>query len=667
MRRGRIILIIILSIIFSSCSKERTSTRTIPVIETPVLEIILEHIGNPADGILFKKSFVTDVDRGIDSEVIFASDVSRSAKIIAYNPVHVITGSKDLEGSRFIGAFAQQGFENLYIGTSVKANLFKYDLTMSMLHDLDIRFEFTDENGNNIVPDRITALSFGTDRKLYIGAAPGTHLFSYIPRTNSLSYVTTIDAEEYKITSILGSFGDKLYISTYPSAKIYEYNLMSEQLIKMTDYEIRGSFNNLTRIGERLLSTLYPAARLIVIDPYKREIEHEPESPESEFYIPSNFSKHIVPDGYDAYLGFIPSDYIYQYRTMSKDWDLKSKQYGNPFGVIDIRFFYCLDNNNEFYIIDKNKGRPSLKRRLYFLDGGEEINTLVKGPDGKLYGTCRNNPHLFSYDPDKDKFMDIGQFFYEGNDVSSIMTSGKSLYITFSDHPDILLYDPYKPWNPGNKENNNPHPVLSLEKETGIDRMIKGKDNSFYFTAYPNRNEIFKLDMSSGKPEIFSFYFYERKINTFKFNSEGNIIIGAEKGKDDTGARLTVINPENKQKLLDFIPAENTEEINCVFQSTNVIMYGAADSTFFIADIMNKKTIFENDPEYGEILDMTENSDGKLFALAEKNIVMLDKESNEFLPMGRREEPGFTDFFYKDPSGTIYIAAGKKLYRIAYR
>ncbi len=661
--KGLVTIIITLLLIFN-CSKERNSTRKKSIIYTSLPEIKLEYIGNPCDGISFRKAFVTDIDRGIDTEVILSSDVTKYARIFTYNPINLLSNSFLLEGSKRIGAFAQEGYKSLYIGTSIKANLFKYDLKTKLLQNLNVKFEYKDKYGNLTNAGCIWAMTFATDRQLYIGVSPGAHLFSYNTKRNILTYIGNIDDNEIKITSLLGTFGDKLYISTFPGAKIYEYDLISKKFKMIIKYKNNGSFENMTRVGDRIIATLYPAGRLIVINPYRRKIEKEPETPEIDTYIPSLISQYIVPDAFDAYLGFIPKNYIYQYRYLSNDWLQRSKKYGMPFGVIDQRYFFCLTNFNELNIVDKVKSRVIIKRRLYFLDGGEKINTLCKGPDQILYGTCISNPHLFSYNPAKDKLTDLGKFLYEGRNVNNLISYNKFLYITFSDSKNILRYDPSLIWNPGKNHSNNPESVFTISKGEGIGRMIKGTDNNLYFTTYPALNQIFKININGENTKITSVFKSNQKINTFIFGNKDLIIAGTEKEKSKDQAHLILWDYEKNKKILDIIPVKNAKKIRCLYKLSKNILYGAADSTLFAVDILNKKLILNRNSKFGDLLDLVEDNKGNFYALSTKNLLLIDKNSNEFTPLLKREEKNYTDFIYKDPVGNIFICAGKKLYRL---
>jgi len=665
MIRGKLIFALILC--FSlSCTKERTSTRRKPVVSTPIPEIILEHIGNPSDAMTFRKAFVTDIDRGIESLVLFSSDVSSNARFFAYNPVHIFTENFSLEGSKIISAYTQQGFETLYIGTGLKANLFKYNLSINTLENLDLTFNVQDRNGNSIECSSVTAFSFATDRKLYIGASPGAHFFSYNTTTNSLAHIGNIDEAELKISSILGTFGDKVYISTYPGAKIFEYDLITEEIRKMIDYNQTGSFEALTRVGDRILTPLYPSGRLFVIDPYEAKIDKEPDTPETDTFIPSLLCRNIIPDVYDAYVGSFPTNHIYQYRYRSNDWDLKSQQYGMPFGIIDANFIYCLTDDNHLYIVDKNKGKPTIKRRLFFLDGGNDIGTLCLGPDNNLYGANINNPHLFSYNHDSDRFTDIGILYSEGRNIGNLITINNLLYIFFSDCNEILSYDPTLPWNPGNDVNSNPRKALTLETGTGTAGVLKGPNNIFYFTTYPDKNRIYKLDMSNSEPQISEIYKSDKKITGIKFNPQGALVIGTETEDTRQQPGLIIFDPEKKETLLDLAPIEKSKRIGSFHQPNDIIVYGAADSTFFIADIVNKKIIFKEEPGFGEIFDMTEDNNGNLYILSRRNLLLLNKESNDFIPLLKRRDENDTDFFYKDPQGRLFVAAGRKLYELKF-
>ncbi|MGA1840407.1 MAG: hypothetical protein ACMUIU_07255 [bacterium] len=104
------------------------------------------------------------------------------------------------------------------------------------------------------------------------------------------------------------------------------------------------------------------------------------------------------------------------------------------------------------------------------VEEGREILSLTTGADGRIYGGtdigCLNVGHMFIYDPATEETIDLGNPGYECN----AMTTGKDglIYLgggtrSSGDHDcksigyaNFAIYDPDRPWNPGQGSNANP-------------------------------------------------------------------------------------------------------------------------------------------------------------------------------------------------------------------
>ena len=104
------------------------------------------------------------------------------------------------------------------------------------------------------------------------------------------------------------------------------------------------------------------------------------------------------------------------------------------------------------------------------IDEGREILSLTTGADGRIYGGtdigCVNVGHMFVYDPATGEITDLGNPGYECN----AMTTGTDglIYLgggtrSEGDHDcksigyaNFAIYDPEKPWNPGQGSDANP-------------------------------------------------------------------------------------------------------------------------------------------------------------------------------------------------------------------
>lgn len=260
----------------------------------------------------------------------------------------------------------------------------------------------------------------------------------------------------------------------------------------------------------------------------------------------------------------------------------------------------------------KDLGKP--------FDEGRKILSLTTGADGRIYGGteigCHNVGHMFVYDPATEETTDLGNPGYECN----AMTTGTDglIYLgggtrSAGDHDcksigyaNFAIYDPGKPWNPGQGSNANPrdlgqavnfsgevdgYPIVVHDLATAPDGKIygctgyrDGQSGEYYahlFVYDPQTDAIENL----GRPIS-----NQSSITRLAIAPDGiiyGVILGPRTGYRPPPGKLFSYNPESASFTLINTPS--------TIEGAGDLTVGS-DGLLYVAGNENNTTIFTYDP-----------------------------------------------------------------------
>ncbi|MGA1865053.1 MAG: hypothetical protein ACMUHX_08325 [bacterium] len=254
------------------------------------------------------------------------------------------------------------------------------------------------------------------------------------------------------------------------------------------------------------------------------------------------------------------------------------------------------------------------------VDEGREILSLTTGADGRIYGGtdigCLNVGHMFIYDPATEETIDLGNPGYECN----AMTTGTNglIYLgggtrSSGDHDcksigyaNFAIYDPDRPWNPGQGSNANPrdlgqavnfsgevegYPIVVHDLATAPDGKIygctgyrDGQSGEYYanlFVYDPQTDTIKNL----GRPIS-----NHSSITRLAIAPDGiiyGIILGPRTGYRPPPGKLFSYNPESASFTMINTPS--------TIEGAGDLTVGV-DGLLYLAGNENNTTIFTYDP-----------------------------------------------------------------------
>jgi hypothetical protein len=223
------------------------------------------------------------------------------------------------------------------------------------------------------------------------------------------------------------------------------------------------------------------------------------------------------------------------------------------------------------------------------------IQSIARGPDGKIYCGGYLVGGLSAFDPKTDKHEQLGRI----SQPESIGVMRRKLYLGLYPQARLMEYDPAQPW-----EARNPRQFESLDRfdqdrpfaTLGIDKL-----NKVFFGTVPDYGTLGGAlsiyDVATDKVSSYRGVVKDQGIVTLAY-AHGYVIggttISGGLGIEPKAkfAKLFMWNPLNNQKEFETAPLADAWLISGLTTSPdNKQVWGVADSTLFVFDVPSRKII----------------------------------------------------------------------------
>lgn len=560
--------------------------------------------------------------------------------------------------------------------------MYRYDLRSRKTTQLDFPFGAKRFVNNELIDSEsyIWQLHRATDGKVYGGTWPNANLLSYDPPTGKFEdHGRMAEGEQYLI-GVNGEFPDRIYCGIGAHAQLVEYNTKTRTKRNLFGdrYKSREAFAQLKRVGNLLVALVYPRPIVLIIDPSKGEVLKEILVPDQEDDFYRTNAKSIVVRGDEIFFGMNPSDKLYKYNLRTDQFTLIGAGLGGPIGLVANRYLYLktVAERYKIYDLETNRIIKEIQLRLE-TDDGMIVFAMNFGPDGKVYGGSFINQHLWVYDPAAKKCKDLGVAINLGGQVNSMVAHRGKLYIGHYILATVSVYDPLKPWNPAPAENPNPRIIGSVANEQDrIHDMVIGTDGKIYLGTYPAKGRrggtLTVLDPETEQMEVHRNIIPLQSIRSLESSRDGIIYAGSDKhiglgniGEEEKDAHVIGWDVRQRKVVHDFVPVPGARIVWKISEGRDGLLYGSADSTFFIFDPKSKAAVYREEPGWGSLLHLVASKkDGKVYGIAKKGVFLFDPAIRKFTLLVPMETEGWTDYIIENEQGDLYLGIHEWLYRL---
>jgi len=604
---------------------------------------------------------------------------------IHYNstlPFRTRPDAENLNGSICIWGVAVYDESTAYAASTLNAGMYKYDLRTRAFTQLPFPFASKRFVKNELIEGEsyIWQLHKATDGKLYGGTWPNGKLISYDPASGRFEdYGQMAEGEQYLI-GVCGEFPDWVYCGIGAHAQLVEYDTKTKTKKNLFGdrYKGREAFAQLKRVGDLLVALVYPQPVVLIIDPSKGQVLKEVLVPDQDDDFYRTNAKSIVVRGDEIFFGMNPSNKLYKYNVRRDKLTLIGADLGGPIGLVGGRYLYLKTVTERYKIYDLETNQIIKEVQLHVeTDDGMIVFAMNFGPDGKVYGGSFINQHLWVYDPGTTKCKDLGVAINLGGQVNSMVPYKGKLYVGHYILATVSVYDPTRPWNPAPAENPNPRIIGSVgEEQDRIHDMVVGPDGKIYMGTYPAKGRrggsLTILDPESEKMEVHRNIIPLQSIRSLESSKSGIIYAGSDKhiglgnvGEEERDARVIGWDVKQMKIVHDFVPVPGARIVWKMSEGVDGMLYGSADSTFFIYDPRSKTVVYRKNPGWESLLHLVASKkDGKVYGIAKKGVFMFDPETKEFTLLVSMEAEGWTDYIIENEQGDLYLGIREWIYRL---
>ncbi len=315
--------------------------------------------------------------------------------------------------------------------------------------------------------------------------------------------------------------------------------------------------------------------------------------------------------------------------------------------------------------------------RIEHQGAGMRPFVLGQGPDGLIYGSTILPLWLFRADPVTGKSEVLGKSSKAGGELYSMLPLDGKLWMFAYPEAYVSCYDPKRPWNFGDTEENNPRDLGNMgDGHLRPRALILGPEKKLYVGSFASYGELGGslgvFDPALGKPvENYRNLVKDQSISALAYDAGSGLVFG---GSDVAGGGGT--EPSASQAFFfvwDPVEKRAVESAALVKGDTGTPAMAAAGGKVFVVtgpsntlsvwNIKEQRVVDQKPIAFGEMVEisMGRHTDGAVYGLTKKGVVRIDPETHEVKLMAEYA-PGVDAGWVMNEHG-IFFASGVRLVR----
>ncbi len=607
----------------------------------------IEYLGVPVRAVVYGNSHgLTVGDPAAGSETFYIPYYSTSgSSLVGYDHVQGKTLDIALGSSGGYGV-AQGGDGALYVGGVNPGNLYRYDPATGELDNLGGA-----EHGNSY----IWACATSPDgRKVYGACYPTAGVVEYDIDTRKLAWLgTMVEGEQYARSIEVDPQGRVwVGIGTHAHLIVFDPRTGEKRDVLPAAYRGNSSVYDLKRNGRYICASVIYKGDTLVYDTQTDEIVATiPPAANDAFWMNTTGG-----DDDTFYLYSSPGGSVYAYDRVRGELTKLVEAFGQACQIVDGRWLYGIDDQ-EHVKYDLAEGRELLRQHIGEARDGMAIMCLASDATGSIYGPTYINMHLFGYKPSTGGLHDLGKINRWGGQGDSISRGRDGrLYIGAYVRATANIYDPKKPWQPGEGPEANPRCYGPIGEGQYRTRCIEhGPDGMVYIGSVPSYNSapmgaFTRLDPATGEKRIWTDMVPGGAVN--KMASDDRYVFCAAPG------RLFAFDTQTQEKSF-----ETQLAVSALAATPDGQIACSLGDTLRVLDPANMEFTCEVATPTGALTDMITAPNGKLYGINAASIVEIDPAT--WTARAITTEGG--SFLAADTESNLYFARGEKLLRFVWR
>lgn len=320
--------------------------------------------------------------------------------------------------------------------------------------------QFVSDVSNSNYP---TATFMSKTGRLYVGAAYSGHLLCFDPQKDALENLGAISPGAASFPCRIDEDKDgNIWIGSYGTADLTCYNP------KTSEFTRYGRMDDVDMYNYPLVNSDGTIACLIMMtQPHIAVLDPKTGEKKSVGPVITKGKGSIdLRRGVDEKLYIISSEGNFLIQNLEAiPVDSVPDPLNVPNALSDGTTFGFTDGGDQIYR-NLRVTKPDGATKAYELDyeaSGSDIFYVHAGPDGCIYGSSILPLHLLRYNPETDELVDLGKCSSASGEAYSMANLNGKIYISSYPAAVISEYDPSKPYNFGNKPENNPRDLGRID------------------------------------------------------------------------------------------------------------------------------------------------------------------------------------------------------------
>jgi len=490
------------------------------------------------------------------------------------------------------------------------------------------------------------------ENRIYLGSYYNAHLLRFDPKTEHWDDLGRPGGETESFICALTTAPDgKIWGGTFPSAKLFSYDPKTgkSENFGRVDPEQFYCYPTAGEDGLIYCAIQFEKMDIVVFDPkQKTKISLIP----SEGRKPGRVSLVKGKDG-KIYAGISPSNQWFRIEEGERLVEISKSNIPFPQKELpDGRQFSLV--GNRILRIQNPLTKEEKEIPLQYEASGSYIFVVGLGPDSRIYGSSMLPLRLFVYDPENGLLTNLGRAAFSDGEIYSLGTLDKKLYLCSYPGARISVYDPKRPLQFGNKENDNPRDLGPLGGEQDRPRaMIAGPHGKIYIGSYPDYGllggAISVYDPKKDEKRVYRHIIQNQSIASLAYIEKLDLIAAGSSVRGGAGtraiekeAKLILWDPKEEKKIFEMIPVPEAKTILSLATSIDGKLYGITNNEkvfIFDSEKREMKKVFDLAFKEPREISLQLGPDGKLYGLSKEAIFFIDPKSDQLSLLAKPPVP----------------------------
>ncbi len=314
----------------------------------------------------------------------------------------------------------------------------------------------------------ITDLVEAPDGDIYYGTYPGAHLVRYDPHAGTITDLGKAGDEKYVRWLAVTHQGIILCGMGPRHGRVVTYNPRTQAFKTITPkrYQTLGVFSKPLATGHYVIECQHrPGGRVLVYDSATFKVLHV-------FSVP----KKNNGSGNQSAFTLVDANHVLYQNDELKLMELnltngeRTVLFTSPGTAANNRWYFDKSGNilgllvQSYVYLDRRTGMVA-HREIPLPRPGQGLRWLSSAPNGLIYGGPGLGQTLFSFEPRRNMLTSYDQVVDRTGEIYYGIPYHRKIYAISYAEAGLEMFDPSKPWDPGEKVSSNPRIILYIPKD----------------------------------------------------------------------------------------------------------------------------------------------------------------------------------------------------------